>query len=112
MYANNYKIDHLHNLGWYEVASTGLDWVGNLNAANALTYLSFSDWRVPNMNEVNSNYSFNGRYLIGVSSISRGSSNSRFGFSANYNFGYYIDMGANTSKTGTNVSFYFCRYHF
>ena len=112
VYANNYKIDHLYNLGWYEVASTGLDWVGNLNAANSLTYLGFSDWRVPNMNEVNSTYSFDGRYLVGGSAISRGSSNTRVGFPANYNLGYYIDMGANSSKTYTLNSFYFCRYHF
>jgi hypothetical protein len=112
VYANNYKVDHLYNLGWYEIASTGLDWVGNLNAANALTHLGFSDFRVPNMNEVNSNYSFNGRYLVGGSTISRGSSNTRFGFSANYNYGFYIDMGANVDKTVTSISFYFCRYHF
>ena len=53
-YSNNYVIDHLTGLGWYIVASTGVDWNTFIDNAQSSTQNSFSDWRVPNKRELSS----------------------------------------------------------
>ena len=49
----NYIIDHLTGLGWSRVLATDI-WNDNIDAANASTVNGFSDWRLPNKNEVQS----------------------------------------------------------
>jgi hypothetical protein len=66
-YANDYVIDHLTRLGWYRVLNsfTRADWSTSIISATASTAVSFSDWRIPNLEELSTisqkfvNVSFN-----------------------------------------------------
>ena len=51
VYGDNYVIDHLTGLGWLNIEKTGMDWNGFIDDAYGLTTLTFSDWRVPSINE-------------------------------------------------------------
>ena len=111
VYANNYKRDHLHGLGWYEVVQTGFDWDGHLINANNLVHLGFSDFRLPNIEEVGSSYTFDSRYLVGVSTHDRFTSNTRLGFSTIAIKGNYLTYASGQNKTSTGTNTYYCRWH-
>lgn len=53
-YANDYIIDHLTGLGWYNVFSTSETWNDAIDNAMASTQNGFNDWRVNNYNEYSS----------------------------------------------------------
>ena len=51
----DYIIDHYTGLGWIRTPKGGsTTWDNNIIAANALTDVGFSDWRMPNINEIDS----------------------------------------------------------
>lgn len=50
-YANDYVIDHLTGLGWYRVLQSNALWNDGIDTADAITLLTFSDWRLPHANE-------------------------------------------------------------
>lgn len=51
-YSNNYVIDHLTGLGIYiDLIGTSTAWADNIDAAQLLTLVSFTDWRMANINE-------------------------------------------------------------
>jgi len=53
VYGDNYIIDHLTGLGWYRVVSaTGTTWDTAISNAYASTTLGYSDWRIPNQQEL------------------------------------------------------------
>jgi len=111
VYANNYRIDHLHRIGWYEVVQTGLDWYGHIINANNLVHLGFSNYRLPNMEEVGSSYSFDSRFIVGVSTHNRFTSNTRLGFSSIAIMGNYLTYASGVNKTAASTNSYYCRWH-
>jgi hypothetical protein len=60
IYANNYVIDHLTGLGYYNSSPLTDIWDNCIDNANASTLLGFSDWRMTNINEVLSFLEFEG----------------------------------------------------
>lgn len=54
-YANDYVIDHLTGLGWYRLTQgASTNWSDNIDAAEASTILSYTDWRMANVKEYDS----------------------------------------------------------
>ncbi len=51
-YANDYIIDHYTGLGWYRIQQTSGSWSTNLASADAASFVSFNDWRIPLVSEV------------------------------------------------------------
>lgn len=52
VYGNDYAIDHLTGLGWYWGYSTNDTWDNQIDYGNALSHLTYSDYRLPNLNEL------------------------------------------------------------
>jgi len=50
-FSGNYVIDHLTGLGWNRRGEASANWSASLSNANSLTLNTFSDWRVPTINE-------------------------------------------------------------
>jgi len=54
-FPDNYLIDHSTGLGWQTVANnTNVTWAVALTEIDALTFASFNDWFLPNLNEMTS----------------------------------------------------------
>jgi hypothetical protein len=51
VYGDDYIIDHLTGLGWYNVMINNETWEDALDNANASTQNGYSNWRVPNNEE-------------------------------------------------------------
>lgn len=67
VYADNYIIDHLTGLGYYpiEVIEPLLyDWSSGITTSNSLVYLGFSDYRMTNVNELDSIFNFDSASLL------------------------------------------------
>lgn len=53
-YTNDYVIDHYTGLGWSRIErGASQDWNTNIDEAYNLTANTFTDWRMPNLDEVN-----------------------------------------------------------
>jgi hypothetical protein len=74
-YANDYVIDHLTGLGWYRVERGNFSWSDAISDANGLTLVSFSDWRVPNFQEMSSIINFEIANLLDYAPINSSQSN-------------------------------------
>ncbi len=61
----NYIIDHASGLGWSRVLNASAGWDANIDNATASAVNGFSDWRIPNKNELQGiiNDSINGSRL-------------------------------------------------
>lgn len=51
-FVNNFVLDHLSGLMWYRVPTTATQWNGAIDAAFASTLGGFTDWFLPNMNQL------------------------------------------------------------
>lgn len=51
-YSNNYVIDHLTGLGWYNYDFGDGTWNTHIDTAYNATDLTYSDWRLPNIEEL------------------------------------------------------------
>jgi hypothetical protein len=59
-FASGYAIDHLTGLGWkIAIHGVGINWANSISGAAALTFATFSDWRVPNYQEQDSLFIYN-----------------------------------------------------
>ena len=60
IFASGYVIDHLTGLGWkIAIHGVGINWANSISGAAALTFATFSDWRVPNYQEQDSLFIYN-----------------------------------------------------
>lgn len=129
-YADNYAIDHYTGLGWITVPNViGQNWNTAIDGAEAETYLNFTDWQLPNVNQIMSilNYSvalplnyapFN---LTAAASIkflwtsTTVTNSTTFAYIVIYNHTTANLPGVLSSvakTTTTNCHFTFCRKHF
>lgn len=52
-YSNSYAIDHLTGLGWYyTIQFGGSNWTTQLSSANSSTLLTYTNWRMANLQEL------------------------------------------------------------
>ena len=51
-YTNNFVVDHLTGLMWYRLPVINTQWNGAIDAAEASTQGTFTDWFIPNMNQL------------------------------------------------------------
>lgn len=51
-FVNNFVLDHLSGLMWYRVPVTTTQWNGAIDGAEASTQGGFSDWFLPNINQL------------------------------------------------------------
>ena len=59
-FASGYAIDHLTGLGWkIAIHGVGINWANSISGAAALTFATYSDWRVPNYQEQDSLFIYN-----------------------------------------------------
>jgi len=51
-YTNNFVVDHLTGLMWYRVPVINTQWNGAIDGAEASTQGTFTDWSIPNINQL------------------------------------------------------------
>ncbi len=51
-YTNNFVLDHLTGLMWYRTPTTATQWNGAIDASQLSTQGGFTDWLLPNMNQL------------------------------------------------------------
>lgn len=114
----NYVIDHLSGLGYIITPKTSTTWSLALSITDSLTEVTFSDWRVSNVKELESifDYSLNGLFLNYTPFNYALSTEMQTATTASVVTSFYWYVKTNgvsnvVAKTGTR-SYMICRNHY
>ena len=112
----DYVIDHLTGLAWIITQQSGVLWDVAIDTPLSTTYVGFTDFKLPNIDQQLSIYNYAVRLNYAPFNISSGwflwSSTTRFDFTANANYLDHTGRVRNADKTGFSFSFMVCRNHY
>ena len=116
-FSDDYVIDHYTGLGWYRVSQTISTWDDSIDDAQSSTQNSYSDWFVPNLNQIlsicdNEEFSVKTNYTpINVSDTAIWTSTTDTSVTTRASRYQSLNRVGVVAKTSTNV-YLICRKHY
>ena len=119
VYTNSLMIDHYTGLMWIDNFQVAADWNTAIDNAIASTFGGYSDWFIPNNEQlfsVSESYAL-GKFLssLGIGGSTQVWSSTTYNSNTSYALQYYFYQNQRffqIAKTGTNKQYLLCRKHY
>ena len=120
-YATGYVVDHLTGLGWkIAIHEDNITWADSITNAAALTFATFTDWRVPNYQELNGLLVFSRPNTLisspfNISTLERLWTSTTISVTTTNAIVVFVIQGTSSAgqvKTSTANSYMVCRNHY